>query len=531
MPVSRLSIASWHAERILYDQDGLLVVDKPPFIPTYGGDESLRHGLTERLGDWLAGRSRPARLGVHQRLDQDTSGVLLFTTDPSRDAAVRSALETRALGRTYRAVVHDPGCKLRDGRVELLLEDDGKVARVVRNGGKAAITRLRVHERVDARAEVELELETGRLHQIRVTLAHLGAPVLGDRLYGGPPAARLFLHAWRLAGGPLSRLVEAPLPAPFEEALRGVSSPGWKHGSMAIREAALLRAPLLARTNAFRLLHGSADGVPGVAIDVLGRYAQVTWAASYVPTTEALEAMERELRSLGVLGLWAGPRQASKNLGEAGVPCGWSGSAPTETLGLEEADRHYDVGSVEDAFRVYPAGHRTLRERAGSWARGGAVLAVGAGVASVALATLGHGSTVAIVDRSNSALGRVRSLTAEGSAGPRLLREEPHEFLAREARRQHRFAFVVLDLTLARGAREREKLLESALVLVGSGGKLLVARHPEGLGARELRRALQEAVGAVGRVLRHAKEVPRPFDVPDSPEMSAEGRPLVVELD
>src|SRR6478735_1254818 len=517
-PVSRLSVASWRAERILLDEDGLLVVDKPSGVPTYGGDAALRHGLTERLGDFLAASGRSARLGVHQRLDQDTSGVLLFTTDVARDAAVSAALVTHELGRAYRAIVSDPKQVLKDGTVDLLLEDDGKRSRVVSAGGKRAVTRLSLLRRSGALAELELRLESGRLHQIRVSLAHLGAPVLGDRLYGGAPAERLYLHAWRLSGGPLTAPIEAPLPPSFARALDGGDP--WPKSEAEfrslLRDAMCRRAPLLASANALRLVHGFADGLPGVELDVLATFARLSWSEDKPLSEAELAWMVEELEQLGVQGLWVAPRAA------------WSGLEPTGPIVIGEGSRRFELPAGADGLAEFPLGLRELRERAADWARGGPALAGSAAVGTIALAA---GSSATIVDRSEQALGRLRSLGHAGSAGLRVLREEPLAFLEREARRGSTYALSIVDLTVARGDRDRERLLHSAIAITGHGGKLLIARAPAAVGTRQLRRWLQAGAEALGRTVRYAKEVPRPFDFDAPGDDALPRKALIAEID
>lgn len=519
-----------------------MVVDKPAGIPTYGGDESLRHGLTVRLGDWLEARGRSPRLGVHQRLDQETSGTLLFTTDPAQDEPVRRALEEHTLSRTYRAIVHDPRGALTDQTVELSLEDDGKHSRVVQSGGKRAVTEVRVLERVGTRADVELSLRSGRLHQIRVTLAHLGAPVLGDSIYGGPRAERLFLHAWRLAGTPLPRELEAPLPLTFARALHGSATGPTSESELRqlMRDALARRAPLLAHTNAFRWLHGDAESLPGVEVDVVGSFARIGWRGEARPSDAVLDVIASELEACGVLGWGAAPQTESGAPGAAGPADGlvWRGAEPRGPLVLEEGSAHYQLPSVGEAFAWFSPMLRPLRERVRGWIReGDSVLALGAEASRAAVAA--RVRDVAVVDRSKAALARVRSGLELVDARVRLLCEEPLAFAEREVRRNHRYGLVLLDLTAARGERDRQGLLRSALATTEAAGKLVVVRRPSTLGSRMLRRQAHEAATGLGRTIRYAKEVPLPFDVPaimseDAADGDSTGqarRPLVIELD
>jgi len=184
---------------------------------------------------------------VIHRIDKETSGVLLFGRDPASAAALSRAFRRHQVGKEYLAIVEgrpEPPA----GEVELRLQPDPRrspAMRVVRHGGKPSTTAWETLETFREHALLAVRPRTGRTHQIRVTLAHLGWPVVADPLYGGgpglflshlkhgykPPAGhperpllgRLALHALRLgfddpAGG--SRVeVEAPIPKDFRVAL------------------------------------------------------------------------------------------------------------------------------------------------------------------------------------------------------------------------------------------------------------------------------------------------------------------------
>jgi 23S rRNA (cytosine1962-C5)-methyltransferase len=145
-------------------------VDKPHGIPVHGGDESLKGDLVTRLGDLLAGRGQDRYVGVHQRLDEGTSGVMLFVTTRERNVEIARAVERHALGRHYVAIVTLLNARFAErlarGPVRLehrLLVDDRR-SRVVDKGGVLAVSEARLLERAGSRALVELRPETGRTH-------------------------------------------------------------------------------------------------------------------------------------------------------------------------------------------------------------------------------------------------------------------------------------------------------------------------------------------------------------------------------
>jgi 23S rRNA pseudouridine1911/1915/1917 synthase len=220
---------------LLVEDEALLVVDKPAgllSVPTTPGAED-EDTVLGRLLDYVK-RLRPRRpyVGVVHRLDRDTSGALAFALDPPTRTALRALFKAHHIERRYEALVL--GRPEADGGVIDAALYDGYVGRrrVAAPGepSHAALTRWRVLERLSGAARLEIELETGRQHQIRVHLAHAGMPVLGDAVYAPGAAHRLhlrvprqMLHARVLAfAHPQdARRVraESPLPRDFERVL------------------------------------------------------------------------------------------------------------------------------------------------------------------------------------------------------------------------------------------------------------------------------------------------------------------------
>jgi 23S rRNA pseudouridine1911/1915/1917 synthase len=186
-----------HGIAILYEDAHLIAIDKPAGLLTV----ATAGEKTETAFALLHAHHRDRPFVVH-RLDRDTSGVLLFAKSP----AVRDALQEAwdSAEKTYLAAVDgvpDPP----EGTVDNFLAE-GKDLRVrsvreTAEGAKRAVSRYRVVVRAGRLSLVEVRIDTGRKHQIRVHLAGLGCPVIGDRLYGNGvnPAGRLGLHARRLA--------------------------------------------------------------------------------------------------------------------------------------------------------------------------------------------------------------------------------------------------------------------------------------------------------------------------------------------
>jgi 23S rRNA pseudouridine1911/1915/1917 synthase len=222
---------------IVYQDDDLLIVDKPAgqvVHPAPGHDTgTLVNALLGRGAELapggIAGVQRP---GIVHRLDLDTSGLLMVARTDAAQASLQAQLKARRVKKTYLALVQG-SVAAAVGRIEAPIGRDP--ARRTRMGvtpnGRPSITGYRVRERFSGWTLLELDLVTGRTHQIRVHLEAIGHPVAGDPLYGsgtsrrGPAGLeRLFLHSWRLeltspSSGRLIR-AEAPLPETLESVLR-----------------------------------------------------------------------------------------------------------------------------------------------------------------------------------------------------------------------------------------------------------------------------------------------------------------------
>jgi 23S rRNA pseudouridine1911/1915/1917 synthase len=218
----------------VYEDADLLIVDKPAGLVVHPAPGHWRgtlvNGLLARQGTYgsIAGVARP---GIVHRLDRDTSGLLLVAKHDAAQASLMAQLKARRIKKTYLALVHG-SVDAAVGRIEAPIGRDARDRKrmAVVPDGRAATTGYRVRERFPDWTLLEVDLVTGRTHQIRVHLAALGHPVAGDTVYGtgtarkGPDGLeRLFLHAWRLelvgpTNGQLIR-AEASLPAELDEVL------------------------------------------------------------------------------------------------------------------------------------------------------------------------------------------------------------------------------------------------------------------------------------------------------------------------
>lgn len=234
----------WEGESLpltlLHEDDDVIVVDKPAGLVVHPGAGNHSGTLVNALLAHRPGLARLPRAGIVHRLDKETSGVLVVAASERAHRSLVEQLQRRTMRREYLAVVR--GRLVGGGTVE---DDIGRHPRqrtrmaVVARGGKPAVTHYRIRERFAHHTALDVSLETGRTHQIRVHLAHRGYPLVGDPVYGGrlqlPRGAsdtlvsllrgfrRQALHARQLKlehpGSGESRTFEAPVTADLERLL------------------------------------------------------------------------------------------------------------------------------------------------------------------------------------------------------------------------------------------------------------------------------------------------------------------------
>ncbi|MBX3725473.1 MAG: 23S rRNA pseudouridine(1911/1915/1917) synthase RluD [Xanthomonadales bacterium] len=224
---------------VLHEDAACIVLDKPPGLTVHPGAGQPSGTLVNALLHLDPALAALPRAGLVHRLDKDTSGCLLVARTPTAHTALVAALQRRDIHRDYLAVV--TGVVIAGDSIDAPIgrHPRDRLRKAVRDDGRPARTHYRVRERLAHHTLLELALETGRTHQIRVHLAHIGLPIVGDPLYGGglklPRGAsealraalrgfrRQALHAWRLrftspASGEEVQ-VEAPPPADLQALL------------------------------------------------------------------------------------------------------------------------------------------------------------------------------------------------------------------------------------------------------------------------------------------------------------------------
>ncbi len=218
---------------ILYEDDDILIVNKPKGMvvhPAAGHfDDTLVNGLMEHCRGNLSGINGVMRPGIVHRIDRDTTGILVVCKNDLAHSCIAEQLKVHSITRKYQAVVYGV-IKEEEGTIDAPIgrhPSDRKKMCVNLKSGRNAVTHYRVLERFAGYTYVECRLETGRTHQIRVHMASIHHPVLGDTVYG-PEKNPFHLEGQTLHAGVLGLLhprtgeymeFEAPLPEYFSQLL------------------------------------------------------------------------------------------------------------------------------------------------------------------------------------------------------------------------------------------------------------------------------------------------------------------------
>jgi 23S rRNA (cytosine1962-C5)-methyltransferase len=567
--MNRVSIwPDFRDEWVLHDDGDIVVVDKPEGVPSQSADPERADDVVTRLRAHFAG----AYLGVHQRLDQDTSGLLVFARRREANASLAEQFEGRSVRKTYVACVTGwagrDRCTLRDA----IERGDGAKMRVSKRGGanaKAAVTHVRVVDRRADRVMLELDLETGRTHQARVQLAHCGAPIAGDSLYGGASAPRLMLHASviELAHPTTHARVRfvCPPPPDFDAWLSGGDLGHRVYDDDSAFARALARAVErrwgLGRadsgpraTTAFRLVNEEGDGLPRLAIDVYDGWLVAQFYGEDGPWADAgrRERVLDRVHALGFRGVYVKvrPQQANELTRQPGAR--HDELAPPQPV--RGAPGLGEVPIIEEGVPLLVRlgdglstgiflDQRNNRRRVRAAASGKSLANLFAYTCSFTVAAaIGGARRTVSVDASAGALERGRANLVHSGAAEApgaehtFVADDAFSWLDRAARREERFDLIVLDppsySTTKRGrfvaADDYVTLAASAIAVLGPGGRLLACTNHRGISRARFRRMLFDAARAAKRDVTQVKDLSEASDYPVPPGREASAKSVWV---
>lgn len=220
------------ASLVIYEDEDVLVINKPAGISmhkTAADDPNVT--IHDLFANQLA-QNDPIRGGIVHRLDKGTSGVVIMAKNNQAMEFLQKQFAARKVEKDYLALVWGH-LKHAKARIELPIRRSTKAPNQmsIHQGGKVSISEYRIEHEYDQYSLVQIQLHTGRMHQIRVQFAYIGHPVVGDKMYGNKPLptglGRQFLHAKRLglvlSGTTTQRFFEAPLARDLKQFLETIN--------------------------------------------------------------------------------------------------------------------------------------------------------------------------------------------------------------------------------------------------------------------------------------------------------------------
>jgi 23S rRNA (cytosine1962-C5)-methyltransferase len=510
---------------VIFEDADLLVINKPAGMNTHSPNPYAGEGIYE----WLRHREpRWATLAIIHRLDKETSGVMLFgkTTQANRSLTEQFAHHT--IRKTYRLLTDRP---VKPGRLtavsSLVRAGERYVSRPLHAGGERAETRFQLAGTEQAPSVVLAEPITGRTHQIRVHALELGFPILGDTLYGGTPAPRLYLHAVELSlKHPVSgEEMKFTAPADFEADARRV-----------LREALIDGK----ETNAFRLIHGAADGWPGWYVDRLGEFllSQSEESLSAEQSAE-LSLLMKRYSTRGAYHKLLTRQVRATNIREASPQIALGEAAP-EVFEVRENGMRFELSFGEGYSVGLFLDQRENRRRFlvnhvgsqfGPWVQSPArgdieVLNTFAYTCGFSACAAKYGPRVTSLDLSKKYLewGKRNFIANQIDPGRHeFIYGDAFDWLRRMARKGRRFDVVVLDpptfsQSRQHGPFQAEKhygqLVRAALPVLKPNGVLFASTNAARWRPEEFLETVMTAVRACGRRSVQQHYVPQPPDFP-----------------
>ena len=513
---------------IIFEDEHLLIVNKPAGWNTHSSSPFAGEGIYE----WLKNREpRWANLAIIHRLDKETSGALVFGKTTLANRSLTRQFTERMVSKKYIALTAGE-VSFERLTVESVLVRAGEkyLSRPIHTGGERAETRFRRSGK-HSTGNILLEAEpiTGKTHQIRVHAAANGFPILGDTLYGGDRASRVFLHAAELSfnhpetGKPMN----VSAPDNFSEDAR-----------LHLRTAVI--DPQL--TNAYRLIHGAPDGWPGWHVDRLGDFLL---SQSGQPLTEEQgTVLDQLLKTFSLRGVYHKilNRRIRQLAAKDASPQWVVGEAAPEEFVVRENGVEFALSFNEGYSVGLFLDQRENRRRLQTHyvapgfflgANAGEIPEPGAEVLNVFSYTCGFSVCAAKAGAMVTSLDLSKKYLDWGKRNFVLNRLDPakHEFIfgdafdwmKRLAKKKRLFDLIILDPPTFSNSKEQGsfqaerdygKLTLAAWSLLKSGGVLLASTNAANLKPEKFLEMINASAHSASKKIGQQHYVPQPVDFP-----------------
>ena len=521
-------------ELILHEDADLLVVNKPPGWNTHSPSPYTGEGVY----DWLRHRQpRWAGLAIIHRLDKATSGVLVFAKSPLANRSLTGQFARREVAKTYRlATRHPVGFDRLVVRTGLRRQGERYLATPPGKAAELAETQFEVHQRSGEFTQMLATPVTGKTHQIRVHAAANGFPIFGDELYGGEPAARLWLHAESLQFRHPATGKPVTFRAPVDFAL---------DPHRALREAIIDTEA----TDAWRVWHGAAEARGALPLREDGpafygdRFGPYLLAQSAVQlTADQLDFLRQVSERDGLRGVYHKPlrRDVRGKTSDQASPRLVLGEAASEAFAIRENGLRFEirfgegysvglfldqrdnrrrllVNHIAADFPVFPSG-----------AADAEALNVFAYTCGFSLCAAKAGARTTSLDLSRKYLDWGRrnfALNGLDPAAHDFIYGDAFEWLRRLAKKGRRFDAVLLDpptfstskpTGVFRAESDFGRLLAAALPLVKPAGLIFASTNAADLEPERFLEIARRAIEAGGRRIAKQHYAPQPPDFPVS---------------